>query len=422
MNDVSRRRFLAAGVTGVALAAMEGCTDLGGESETSLGLPLPPIDVDDLAWAHVRERFILESEIAYMNNASLGMPPHMVAKAVCDGYEAISREPLHGKHDLQEIIAEQVVPGLAAYFGVDEGEMSLTRNATEALHLQAMGLILKPGDEVLVTSQEHPAGNSPWMLRAERHGIRVSEVFIPSPFDSGEQVVDLMESAITPRTRALSFCHVTRGGHLYPVKEISEMAHRHGLLSLVDGAQAVGQFSVDLHDLACDAYSASLHKWVLGPAGTGFMYVREVARDVIRTNFSAGATVESPGLAPGGTADFPVRAALATALDFCNALGANQVEHRCRYLSNHLKSGLTQIDGVTILSGPTPETSCPGSTIFEKEGLDAVRAVGLFEERIGTHIDEHQRDGHNAIRVSTHVYNTTAEIDRFLEELSTARA
>tara|TARA_Y100001970_G_scaffold43022_1_gene53589 strand:- start:311 stop:1363 length:1053 start_codon:yes stop_codon:yes gene_type:complete len=350
------------------------------------------------------------------------MPPHVVAKAVCDGYEAISREPLHGKHDLQEIIAEQVVPGLAAYFGVDEGEMSLTRNATEALHLQAMGLILKPGDEVLVTSQEHPAGNSPWMLRAERHGIRVSEVFIPSPFDSGEQVVDLMESAITPRTRALSFCHVTRGGHLYPVKEISEMAHRHGLLSLVDGAQAVGQFSVDLHDLACDAYSASLHKWVLGPAGTGFMYVREVARDVIRTNFSAGATVESPGLAPGGTADFPVRAALATALDFCNALGANQVERRCRYLSNHLKSGLTQIDGVTILSGPTPETSCPGSTIFEKEGLDAVRAVGLFEERIGTHIDEHQRDGHNAIRVSTHVYNTTAEIDRFLEELSTARA
>ena len=103
-----------------------------------------------------------------MNNASLGMPPHVVAKAVCDGYEAISREPLHGKHDLQEIIAEQVVPGLAAYFGVDEGEVSLTRNATEALHLQAMGLILKPGDEVLVTSQEHPAGNSPWMLRAER--------------------------------------------------------------------------------------------------------------------------------------------------------------------------------------------------------------------------------------------------------------
>ncbi len=113
MDDVSRRRFLAAGVTGVALAAMEGCTDLGGESETSLGLPLTPIDVDDLAWAHVRERFILESEIAYMNNASLGMPPHVVAKAVCDGYEAISREPLHGKHDLQEIIAEQVVPGLA---------------------------------------------------------------------------------------------------------------------------------------------------------------------------------------------------------------------------------------------------------------------------------------------------------------------
>ena len=424
MDDVSRqgflsrRGFLKAGAAGATVASLPACgaTELG---RTPLAAP---IGVDDSSWAHVRARFMLEPGLAYMNNASLGMPPTEVVKAVCDGYEAISREPLRGKNDLQFIITNQVLPRLAAYFGADVGELSLTRNATEGLHLQAMGLELNPGDEVIITTQEHPAGNMPWALRKVRHGIKVTEVFIPSPFESGEQVVALMEAAITSRTKAISFCHATRGGHLYPVRELSRMARRHGVMSLVDGAQAIGQIPVDLSDLECDAYSASLHKWILGPAGTGFMYVRKGARDQIKSSFSDQALIDSPSLGPGGTADFPVRAALSTAIDFCNALGAEKIERRCRYLSDYLKAGLLGVDGVKILSGSTPQISCPGSTIFEKMDLDAIKAVSLFEERIGTHIDEHQRDGHNAIRVSTHVYNTTAEIDRFLEVLSEARA
>ena len=257
------------------------------------------------------------------------------------------------------------------------------------------------------------------MFRQERHGVRVTEVFIPSPFQSGEDVVDRMESAITPRTRAIAFCHATRGGHIYPVKALAQMAHRHELLCLVDGAQAVGQMPIDLRDLGCDAYSASVHKWMLGPVGTGFMYVSEGARDRIRTSFGAGATHDAPDLAPGGTADFPLRAAIATALDFAEALGVDRIEGRCRYLSDYLKAGLARIDGVTLLSG-TAETSSPGGTIFEKAGLDALAAVPLMEEVASTHIDEHQRDGHNAIRISTHVYNTTSEIDRLLGALDAA--
>ena len=115
-----------------------------------------------------------------------------------------------------------------------------------------------------------------------------------------------------------------------------------------------------------------------------------------------------------------MRAAVATALDFGNTLGLGRIERRCRYLSDYLKAGLAEIDRVTLLSGPN-DVSSPGGTIFEKAGLDALASVPLMEELIGTHIDEHQRDGHNAIRISTHVYNTTAEIDRLLEALETAR-
>jgi len=418
-SEFSRRSFLKASAAGAALTALPGCRPPAEEAPD----PLPPLTApegdDDASWSHVRDRFILEPGVAYMNNSSLGMPPGEVVRAVSDGYESISREPLHGKHDLQELIAERVVPGLADYFGVEASEIALTRNATEGLHLQAVGVALDAGDEVLITTQEHPAGLKPWMFRQERHGVRVTEVFIPSPFESGAEVVERMEAAITPRTKAIAFCHATRGGHLYPVRALAEMAHRRGLLCLVDGAQAVGQKPIDLRELGCDAYSASVHKWMLGPVGTGFMYVREEARDRIRTSFEAGATVQAPGLAPGGTADFPLRAAVATALDFTNTLGLERIERRCRYLSDYLKAGLAEMEGVTVLSG-TNEVSSPGGTIFEKAGLDALAAVPIMEERIRTHIDEHQRDGHNAIRISTHVYNTTGEIDRLLDAVETA--
>ncbi|MDE0730836.1 MAG: aminotransferase class V-fold PLP-dependent enzyme [Longimicrobiales bacterium] len=177
----SRRGFLKTSAT-VATSMLYGCqagTEAVIKQKTSQVELAPPTGVEDEAWAEIRAQFLLDPGIAYMNNASLGMPPSQIVASVHAGYEAISREPLHGKHDLQTAITEKVLPGLATLFGVTSGEISLTRNATEALHLQSVGLDLAPGDEVLVTTQEHPAGIRPWMLREAREGIRVSEVFIP---------------------------------------------------------------------------------------------------------------------------------------------------------------------------------------------------------------------------------------------------
>ena len=115
-----------------------------------------------------------------------------------------------------------------------------------------------------------------------------------------------------------------------------------------------------------------------------------------------------------------MRAALATSLAFVERLGLENVEARCRHLSDYLKDRLSALDGCTLLSGPQ-ERSAPGSTIFQLDGLDALASVPLLEELAQTHIDEHQRDGHDAIRVSTHVYNTTAEIDRLIDGLVAAR-
>ena len=417
-SKFSRRSFIKTGLASAAVATLPGCDS---QIDVQVRRKLKkPVGIDDAGWKNVRSQFILDKGLTYMNNASLGMPPAVVAEAVCKGYEAISKEPLHGKHDLQDNITKEVIPNLAKTFGAEADEIVLTRNASEALHLQAIGLELKRGDEVIITTQEHPAGHRPWMFRKEHEGVRVKEVFIPSPLDSEDDVVSRVEEAISRKTKALSFCHVTRGGHRYPVKKLVAMARDRGMLTLVDGAQAAGQFPINLHDLGCDTYAVSLHKWILAPAGTGFLYVRQDARERIRSAFAPDPTLEAPGFDPPGTKDFPVRAAIGAALDFVNTLGLENIENRCRSLSDYLKAGLAEIKGVKLLSGHTPEISAPGSTIFEKEGLDAIASVPIMEERIKTHIDEHQRDSHNAIRISTHIYNTKAEIDRLLKALAKA--
>ncbi len=157
-----------------------------------------------------------------------------------------------------------------------------------------------------------------------------------------------------------------------------------------------------------------LHKWLLGPIGTGVLYVRESARRRIRSIYAHDATLDAPAFAPPGTAALPLKAGIGTALDFAETIGRDNIARRIRYLSDYLKARLSAMGGVTPLSGSTPQMSCPDSTTFEMEGVDAMALVSSMDERHPIHIDEHQRDGHNGIRVSTHIYNTRAEIDRLV--------
>ena len=412
LNKFSRRLFIKSGLVGLSTPLLSKSFDL------KLDKVEPPLSTSDKDWKSIRSHFIIDKNISYMNNASLGMPPLSVVQSINKGYQSISKEPLHGKHDLQNHISEFVIPQLANTFGVGSKEIVLTRNASEALDIQAHSINLERGDEILISSQEHPAGLRPWLVRQKNDGIKLKKVFIPSPLISVSDTLSRISDAITSKTKAISFCHVTRGGHLYPVKEIVKMAKNRNLLTLIDGAQAAGQFPINLKEIGCDAYSVSLHKWILAPAGTGFLYINNEAKERVTSPFVHENEPELSGFNPPGTKDFPIRAAIGTALDYINSIGLLKIEKRCRSLSNYLKAGLSQIDSITILSSPKDHLSAPGSTIFEKKGLDAFESVPMMENLISTHIDEHVRDGHNAIRVSTHIYNTKQQIDRLLEALS----
>jgi selenocysteine lyase/cysteine desulfurase len=212
---------------------------------------------------------------------------------------------------------------------------------------------------------------------------------------------------------------VTRGGHLYPVKALCALAAEHGIVSAIDGAQAVGMFDVNLHDLGCDLYANSLHKWFLGPSGTGFLYVRREFQERFHTLYYTDR--ETP---PGaqkyetlGTYDLPTRAALGTALDFLNRIGIHNIEPRLRMLSDYLRDRLSAVPRVRLCTSRSYEVSSPGSTIFEVEGVSASAWPSLFLQESGMHVDDHTRDGHTGMRISTHYYNSLEEIDRLMDKL-----
>ncbi len=411
----NRRQFIGSGLAAlVGSGGLTAGTVPSGSTGRQEGTAGATGEVD---WREVRARFLLESGLVYLNNASLGMPPERVSSAVARYYRRISTHPVLGKLELLERIEQVVRPRLAAFAGADAEEVALTGNASGALRLIAAGIPMEPGDEVVTTSHEHPAGINPWRLRAKQQGIMVREIPIASPIRSKEDVLDPLSRAIGSRTRALFFCHVTRGGLLYPVRELCEMARRQGIVSAVDGAQALGMTPVDLHELGCDLYASSLHKWTLAPMGTGMLYVRRDFQDRFLAGRSASDSASARRFEPAGTFPAPLRAAVGEALEFIGEIGIERISARNRALSNYLKEEVVKIPKARLVSSTSEEVSSCGSTLFEVAEFGALDLRAALEG-MGIGVDDHVRDGHDAVRVSTHFYNSTRDIDLLLAALT----
>ncbi|MEJ7712814.1 MAG: aminotransferase class V-fold PLP-dependent enzyme [Pyrinomonadaceae bacterium] len=199
----------------------------------------------------------------------------MVQEAMRRYLEFSNHAPTYTMWRILEPQIEAVRKRLAAAFGCDPEEMAITRNASEALEICQLGLDLKPGDEVLTTEQDYPRMLTTWRQRERRDRIVVKKIQFPTPPESLDQLALLFEQAITPRTRVIHFCHITNmTGQIFPVKRICQMARARGIEAIVDGAHAFAHFPFKHADLDCDYYGTSLHKWLLAPHGTGFLYVR----------------------------------------------------------------------------------------------------------------------------------------------------
>ncbi|HXX00335.1 MAG TPA: aminotransferase class V-fold PLP-dependent enzyme, partial [Candidatus Acidoferrales bacterium] len=276
---LTRRHFLSAATTVATGLAFR--RDLLAQLEKIPPLPERSLlDKDeDAFWAAMRRQFLIPEDEVYLNNGTVGSSPAPVLRAIFDGYTTTERMDQEDPEDYPiwgYAAWNEFRDPLAAFVGCNHDEIALLRNATEANSYIANGVDMKAGDEVLMTDQEHPGGEHPWNLKAKRYGIVVRKVTLPRPVKDAAQVLNLFNDAIAPRTRVLFFSHITTfSGVVLPAKELCALARSKGIMSAVDGAHVPGMMRLNVHDLGCDMYSSSPHKWLFAPKGSGFLYVRD---------------------------------------------------------------------------------------------------------------------------------------------------
>ncbi len=379
---------------------------------------------EDAYWSELRKQFLIPEDEVYLNNGTVGSSPAPVLHAVFDGYNETEKMAQQDPEDYPiwgYAAWNEFRDPLAAFVGCNRDEIALLRNATEANSYIANGIDMKAGDEVLMTDQEHPGGEHPWNLRAKRYGVVVKKVTLPKPVQNAAQVLNLFNDAITPRTRVMFFSHITTAtGVVLPAKELCALARSKGILSAVDGAHVIGMMRLNVHELGCDMYSSSQHKWLLAPKGSGFLYVRD---EVIDRLWNTIATVgwDDPKIRAErfqriGSSNVPSLWGLRAAIKLANDIGINRIERRHRQLCDYILGEMTK-RGAESWTSPDLALRCAIATV----NVPPIQRMDLEKWMWSTHKIRIRGGEPSKLRLSTPYYLQRKEIDRFLEKFDEYR-
>jgi len=415
---LNRRRFLetmlAAGA-GIPALKDDGLERLLGLARRVDGRLPAEVARDEDFWLGIQQAFTLDRTLINLNNGGVSPSPRVVQEAMRRYLEYSNTAPVYTMWQVLEPEIESVRRRLAASFGCDPEEMAITRNASEALEIVQLGLPLERGDEVLTTTQDYPRMLTTWHQRERREGIVVKEISFPVPPPSQDDLAERIERAITPKTRVIHVCHITNlTGQIFPVKRICQLGRARGLEVIVDGAHAYAHFPFTRDELDCDYYGTSLHKWLLAPHGTGFLYVRKAKIERVWPMMAAppemNANVrkfEEIGTHPAANHN-----AIAEALTFHEGIGPERKAARLRYLFQRWAKRLEKLPKVKILTPYDPAQSC-GLASVAVEGVDVNKLVASLWDKYRIIVTPIVHKEFSCVRVTPNVYTTAAEIDRF---------
>lgn len=384
------------------------------------GAPLPPAPQapDEKYWDGVRARYFVPRDVTFLNAANLCPSPVSVVESLyttTKGYEA-SPNPTARSGLMRE--GRETARGLlATMLGVTPEEIVITRNTSEGNNFVSSGLQLGPEDEVIVFSDNHPTNLNAWNEKAKRFGFTVKVVQHVVPHPGSEFYVDLFEKAITPRTRLIGFTHLTsNSGDLFPAREICAMARAKGVMTLLDGAQTFGALDVNLGDIKPDFYTGSAHKWPCGPKECGVLYINTAVHEKIWPSIVGvypGAVGISRRFEAFGQRDDARLVAFAEAIRFRDAIGKAAIDARVRQLSQFLMAELRKLDGVHVYTDPAADRS-GNLVVFRPGTLDPRRFAAALTEKEGVVATLRAGQDRPGLRVSPHVYNTMAEMERLV--------
>jgi selenocysteine lyase/cysteine desulfurase len=417
----TRRTFLglAAGASVVAGFRDGGVERVLAAGRGAEGRSAASVAEDEDFWREIQKAFTVNRSYINFNNGGVCPSPRIVQEAMKRYLDLSNEAPAYTMWELLEPQVESVRQGLARAFGCDPEEMAITRNASEGLESVQLGLDLKPGDEVLTTTHDYPRMLTTWRQRERRDGIVMKTFPFPTPPPSLEDLAERFERAVSPRTRVILVCHITNlTGQIFPVRSICRMARERGIEVIVDGAHSFAHFPFTHADLDCDYYATSLHKWLLAPHGTGFLYVRRSKIPKVWPLMAAPDKMDADirKFEEIGTHPAANHNAIAEALVFHNGIGVERRAARMRYLRDRWMKRLSGQPRVRIHTSFDPAQSC-GIGNVEIEGVDTRRlAEHLFDKRriIVVPIIHEEFQG---LRVTPNIYSTVDEVDQFAEEM-----
>lgn len=393
-------------------------------AERRIGNQLPEaVAADEDYWSVIQQAYTVNPNLVNLNNGGVSPSPRVVQEAVSRFNQLSNEAPSYYMWRILDQGREPLRYKLASLAGCSTEEIAINRNATEALNTVIYGLDLKAGDEVIGTKQDYPNMIQAWRQRAMRDGIVYKQISFDFPIENDAEIVKGFEAAISPKTKILHITHIINWvGQILPVKKICQMAHRHGIEVIVDGAHSFGLLDFTIPDLECDYFGTSLHKFLSAPIGSGMLWIK---RDKIEKIWPlvCNDKPHSPDIRKFetlGTRSFPIEQGIGEAVNFQMAIGSKRKQERIHYLKNYWASRAREIPGVRIHTSLLPAYSCaicgvsvdgmtPGELDSALFGQYKIHAVGIVWENI------------SCVRVTPHVYTRLADLDKLvlaLEEIA----
>jgi len=386
----------------------------------------------------IREDFpILKSGVIYLDSTASSLTPEPVLQRMLDFYREYRANVERGVHRLAVRASEEYerARSKVADFikAKSDSEIVMTRNTTEGINLVASGLKWRKGDKIVTSVLEHHSNFIVWLRVKDKHGAHVEVVMPRKPVVKGLLHPVDFEKVVDDKTRLVAITHVSNVlGVITPVKEIAEIAHEHGALVLIDGAQSVPHMRVDVQKLGCDFLAFSGHK-MCAPTGSGVLYMREEVAKEVEPAYIGGGTieevdvdhyklVEGPARFEAGTPDVAAAIGLGAAVDYLNKIGMENIERHEKLLTKQMYDGLTEIPKVEVY-GPEPE---------HRVGIIPFNVADLNPHDVALALDVSAnimvRSGHHCaqplsktvickpgtVRASAYLYNTKEEIEKLV--------
>lgn len=379
----------------------------------------PPVGPpDDEYWRKVKSMFRLKNGLTMCNAANLCPSPDAVHSKIEEYQKGLMGDVSMQYRAQFTDRRKSSIALLAKFIGAEVAEVGITRNTSESNCTIIHGLDFKAGDEIILWDQNHPSNKEIWQKKALRTGIVIKMVSLPADVSSPKQILDAFASAYTSKTKIISFSQISNvSGIALPAKDLCEFATSRNVLSLVDGAQTLGFHEINVKDLGCDFYTASTHKWLMGPLENGVLYVRKehigkVWPNIIGGGWHDNTTTVDDKICFLGQRNDATTAALPEIIQFHETIGRKNINDRVVQLNTYLKDQIRKrLPNATFITPLSPEIS-GGIVIISFPNKDPKLLAQKLYDDYGI-----AAASTGALRLSPHIYNSIEDLDKIIGAL-----